>query len=258
MNFGKSTIFNDSDLADNEVYVKLLNGFELHTREGVVTERDIRRKQGVLFLTLLLWQNGKAITDNALMHLLWEDPDALEEPERALKNLSYNVKKSIIHLFPANGFLEIKKSGYSISRRYSIKTDLDYFTYKIRDAEGTINPESRLEKYLKELDEFSGIVLPEHDHRAIGHIVETYENRRKSVQDSCLALMYELGKYNQMREFIGTISAARSIDSQLAYWNIKSNIALKRIDQAKKQLTEYNEILTEQQIDELQHLTGVV
>ena len=51
MNQQKSTFFDDGTLAPNDVYVKLLDGFELHTKEGVVTEKELRSNQSVLFLT---------------------------------------------------------------------------------------------------------------------------------------------------------------------------------------------------------------
>ena len=50
----RSTSCDGAQLAENEVYIKLLDGFELHTKEGMLTEQAIQRKQSVVFLALLL------------------------------------------------------------------------------------------------------------------------------------------------------------------------------------------------------------
>ena len=42
----RSTSCDGAQLAENEVYIKLLDGFELHTKEGMLTEQAIQRKQG--------------------------------------------------------------------------------------------------------------------------------------------------------------------------------------------------------------------
>ncbi len=257
MNRQRNAFFDENKLAPNDVYVKLLNGFEIQTVEGVVTEKDFKRKQSVLLLALLLTQSG-AVSVDALVKDIWEDSSNLIEPERTLKNLSYTTKKSIIHLFPKNGFLEIKKSGYSIGHRYNVMTDLDWFSYQIRDAEGIQNTKARLEKMLTALNGFTGVVLPQHDHRAIEHIVERYETRRKAVQDTCLSLMYELSEYNQMREFIGSITVSRSMDANLAYWDIASNFQLNRTEQAKQLFAEQKALFSAQQMEDLSTLLGVM
>ena len=73
------------ELSADEVYVKLLDGFELHTKAGVATEQSIGRKQGILFLVLLLLQKGRALSVQSLLNSLWDDLDVLDVPERALK-----------------------------------------------------------------------------------------------------------------------------------------------------------------------------
>ncbi|MCD8022988.1 MAG: hypothetical protein LUF30_08485 [Lachnospiraceae bacterium] len=206
MRASKRCIFDINDLADNQVYVKLIRGFELRTKEGVITSRDITRKQSISFLLVLLWQNGHTTTASALIKRIWGDEEMSPERERQLRNLGYSLNRDIAYLFPTEGFIQISKTGYSINSRYSVTTDLDYFSYGIRDIEGISNPEIRLEKYMKALEKFSGLVLPECDHQAVTYIVEIYDNQRKSVQDVCLALMYELGRYERMHEFIYTIS----------------------------------------------------
>lgn len=131
----KSAQISHCEFLHDEVYVKLLDGFELQTKSGVATEQSIGRKQGVLFLVLLLLQKGRLLSVQSLVNSLWDDPDALDDPERALKNLGYNVRKGIKHLFNENDFLEIHKSGYAISRRYTITTDFDCFVLRVRKAD---------------------------------------------------------------------------------------------------------------------------
>lgn len=180
MNVGKTSESDESVLAKNEIYVKLLNGFELQTRDGTITEASIKRKQEILFLTLLLMQRGRAISEDALISLVWDDPAQLVDPYKNLKNLGYKVKRSVVHLFPENGLLQINKTGYAISRKYTITTDLDWFVHKVRDAESVADSEKRLKMYLDALEGFHGIILPNLDNQAIRRIAEMYEQKKSA------------------------------------------------------------------------------
>lgn len=251
-NMGEGFSFGAGKLAKNEVYVKLLNAFELHTRKGVLTEEDITRNQEIVFLTVLLMKQDEGmIPATTLLHMLWEDPEALSEPERTLKNLSYRVNKKLKQLFPRGDFLEIKKKSYMVSQKYKITTDLDRFSYMIRDAEGVTNPKARLDRYLKALDDFSGIVLPQQDHQAIQFVTEKYESARRRAQNECLSLMFELGDYTRMAEYIRSISVTRTMDGELAYWSAMMYTGVGQHQQARELLEENEMYLSETQINDI-------
>lgn len=254
MNVGGGSIQEENQLAKNEIYLNLLNGFELQTKEGVITEASIGRKQEILFLTLLLMQRGRAISEDVLIHLVWDDPSQLIDPHKNLKNLGYMAKRRVAHLFPENGLLQINKTGYAISRKYTITTDFDLFVRKTRDAEGITNPEARLEKYMEALDGFTGVVLPNLDNLAIKRIADVYEQKRISVQNECLSLMYSLEQFDRMREFINMISISRNRESALYYWEIMAFHGLKRFDQVKLLLEENRDRLSPEHREALEEI----
>lgn len=256
MNQQKSTFFDDGTLAPNDVYVKLLDGFELHTKEGVVTEKELRSNQSVLFLTHLLTKKGAPISDETLLAMLWDRPDELDIPERTLKNLSYSTKKKVIHLFPANDFLEIGKSCYSISRKYNIITDLDWFGYQLRDIQGTPNLQSRLTQYLNLLNDFRGTVLPMQEHRSLKAIDDLYMRKQEEAQLECLALMYDLERYSEMHDFINRMNLRQELKEPFLYWEIKADIGLKRLDLARRLMRENIGRLTLEHKEELSNLLG--
>ena len=256
MNQQRSVFFDDGTLAPNDVYVKLLDGFELHTKEGIIKEKDLRSNQSVLFLTLLLTKKGAPISDEALLEMLWDKPEELDIPERTLKNLSYSTKKKVIHLFPANGFLEIGKSCYSISRKYNIITDLDWFGYRLRDIQGIPNPQSRLKQYLNLLNDFRGTVLPMQEHRSLKSIDELYMRKQEEAQLECLALMYDLERYSEMHEFINRINLHQELKEPFVYWEIKADIGLKRLDLARRLMRENMDKLTLEHKQALSDLLG--
>lgn len=257
MNVGGGSTQEENQLAKNEIYVKLLNGFELQTKEGIITEASIGRKQEILFLTLLLMQRGRAISEDALINLVWDDPSQLIDPSKTLKNLGYTAKRKVAHLFPENGLLQINKTGYAISRKYTITTDLDLFVRKIRDAEGITNHEARLEKYLEALDSFTGVVLPNLDNQAIKRIADVYEQKRIGVQNECLSLMYGLEQYDRMREFINMISISRNRGSTLYYWEVMAFYGQKKTEQAKMLLHENMDRLNPEHRKELKELLTI-
>lgn len=254
MNVGKTAERDENVLAKNEIYVKLLNGFELQTRDGTITEASIKRKQEILFLTLLLMQRGRAISEDALISLVWDDPAQLVDPYKNLKNLGYKVKRSVVHLFPENGLLQINKTGYAISRKYTITTDLDRFVHKIRDAEGVTDSEKRLKMYLDALEGFHGVVLPNLDNQAIRRIAEMYEQKKISVQNECLSLMHSLGQYERMLDYISMLLISRNRGSALYYWEIKALVGLQKLEQAKLLLDGNREKIAPEQRLELEAL----
>ncbi len=251
MNYQRNSFFDSDDLAPNDVYVKLLDGFELRTREGIIREKDLRSNLSVLFLTHLLLKKGASISEKTLLEALWEKPRELAAPEKTLKNLSYSTKRKIIHLFPSNGFLEIRRTAYGIGRKYNVITDLDWFGYKVRDIQGIHDEKARLEQYMNLLDDFNGMVLPNLDHRSLKAIDTLYDERREEVQLEALALMYKLGQYSEMHGFINRINLRKGFREPFVYWEIKSDIGMSRRDMANKLFQEKEDILTAEHKSEL-------
>ena len=239
------------ELSADEVYVKLLDGFELHTKAGVATEQSIGRKQGILFLVLLLLQKGRALSVQSLLNSLWDDLDVLDVPERALKNLSYNVRKKIEHLFAGNNFLEIHKTGYAINSRYTITTDFDRFVLRIQEADQLPDPEAKLGRYIKALDTFQGVVLPRHNARVIARIVEQYDRKRSDIQNVSLSLMFLMKQFERMSDFIDQTSVARWWDRDLHYWDIKAKLGMQMISEAKAVFLANKEKFSDLQLREL-------
>lgn len=217
----------------NETYVKLLDGFELHTKTGILTEQCIDRKQGVVFLALLLFQRGQLLSVSALLESLWDDPDALNDPERTLRNLGYSVRKNMGRLFTDGDFLDIQKMGYAINCKYTVTTDFDRFVVRIREADSLSDHNVKLERYVEALRSFNGVVLPRHNGKAVHRIAMQYERKRIDVQNASLALMFNLGQFVRMNEFIQEVSVARGRDKDLLYWCVKAKLGMEREEEAR-------------------------
>ena len=235
---------------ENEVYVKLLDGFELRTHAGVATEQTIGRKQGILLLVILLFQKGRLLPAQSLLHSLWSDPETLDDPERALRNLSYNVRKKIEPLFAENNFLEIHKSGYAVNRRYTITTDFDRFVLRVREADKISDTASKLEHYMDALDSFHGVVLPRHSAKVIARIVNQYDRKRIDVQNVSLSLMFLLKQFDRMHDFIDRTSVYRGWDRELHYWDIKAKMGMQMFAEAREIFLAHKEKFSAFQIDE--------
>ncbi|MCD8325950.1 MAG: hypothetical protein LUC90_04465 [Lachnospiraceae bacterium] len=243
MNCQKGSYSEEGELAPNDVYVNLLNGFELHTNEGTLREKDIRSSQSVLFLTHLMLKKGSPVTQNEMADALWDKEHMPDEPEHRLRNISSNTKGKIIQIFPSINPFVNEKTAFSFNRRYNIITDLDMFGYRIRDIQGMPADEKRVDAYLELLSGFNGIVLPNVDHRSLERVDKLYEEKRKIAQLECISYMYDLGLYVRMHDFICNISLGRNLTSSLAYWDIKAVIGMRRLDMAFRLLEENDSIL---------------
>lgn len=251
----KPAFASNHQLLNNEIYVKLLDGFELHTPSGIATEQSVGRKQGILFLVFLLLQKGRLLSVQTLLHSIWENPDALDDPERALKNLGYSVRKKIEPLFRGSDFLEIHKSSYAISRKYTIVTDFDCFVLDIRKADEVNDIEARLECYVEALNSFHGVVLPRHNPKLVERIVEQYDRKRNDVQNLSLSLMFFLNQFDRMHDFIYQASLSRGWDRDLRYWDIKAKVGMQMLTEAKEALFANKAIFSEHQLEELSDIT---
>lgn len=250
----QESFFDGGSLAPNDIYVKLLNGFELRTCEGTIKESDLKSEQCVLLLTHLLVKKGTPISEEKLIEDLWDGDCKLDYPERTLRNLSYRTKAKIAHIFPQGSPLEIGKMAYSVSRKYNVITDLDWFGFKLRDIQGISDVERRIASYERLLDDFTGFVLPMVDHRSLTHIEEMYEERRETARIECLAQMYDLKKYSEMHYFINRISLIRVLSAPLVYWDIKASIGMRRYDFADNLLRENKARFSAAQREELEKL----
>ncbi|MCD7865196.1 MAG: hypothetical protein LUG54_04135 [Clostridiales bacterium] len=230
MNYQRTSFFEEGRLAPNDVFVKLLNGFELSTKEGTVREEDIKSNQHVLYLTHLLLKKGLPISEADLINDIWDTAHRPDLAEQRLRNINYEVKPKIIHIFPDLNPLLCGKAAYSFNRRYNVITDLDVFGYRIRDIQGKPPGEERVNDYMKLISDFSGVVLPNVDHRSLEQVDQLYEEKLKLAQIECISFMYDLGLYAKMHDFICRITLGRELTSSLAYWDIKSIIGMNRLD----------------------------
>ncbi len=175
-----------------------------------------------------------------------------DEPDHRLRNISSDTKGKIIQIFPSINPFVNEKTAFSFNRRYNVITDLDKFGYRIRDIQGMPADEKRVDAYLDLLGGFTGVVLPDVDHRSLERVDKLYEEKRKIAQLECISFMYDLGLYVRMHDFICTISLGRKLTSSLVYWDIKAVIGMKRLDMASRLLEENDSILSTTQKEELE------
>ena len=247
----RSTSCDGAQLAENEVYIKLLDGFELHTKEGMLTEQAIQRKQGVVFLALLLFQKGQLLPIDSLLESLWDDPDILTDPERTLRNLGYSVRKNIEHLFAGGDFLKIQKTGFAIGRKYMITTDFDRFVLRVCEADQLTDGKAKLEHYTAALDAFQGVVLPHHKSKVIDRIAGHYHRKRTDVQNTALSLMFNLNLFERMYELIDQALVCRGWDKDLFYWDIKAKMGMQMFAEARSVFLANKEKFSDLQLEEL-------
>lgn len=252
-----SISFGKGDLAENEAYIGLLNGFKLRTKYGTVTEQEITSGRVISFLTLLLFQEDHMLSKKTIIDKIWGEENELAHKTRTLNDVGYKAVKSIKGLFPSKEFLEKDKYHYFIDRNYKITTELDAISYEIRDIEGIGDDELRLKKYLDLLGRLSATVLPRQKHTGIEHIVHGYDEKKKDVQNTTLELMYQLEKFEELHSFINSLSITRSGDTGLAYWDIKALAGLGKHSFALDKYQINQEKFSASQQHELAELLGV-
>ncbi|MCD8051599.1 MAG: hypothetical protein LUE89_07980 [Clostridiales bacterium] len=249
--------FGKGELAENEAYIGLLNGFELRTKYGTITEQELTSGRVITFLTLLLFQEDHMLSKKTIIDKIWGEENLLSHKTRTLNDVGYRAAKSIKGLFPSKNFLEKDKYHYFIDRNYKITTELDAISYEIRDIEGMGDDELRLKKYLELLDRLSVTILPRQKHTGIEHIVHGYDEKKKDVQNTVLELMCQLKLYEEMHSFINSLSITRSGDIELAYWDIKALEGLGKHSFAYEQYQINQEKFSASQQHELAELLGV-
>ncbi|MCD8353015.1 MAG: hypothetical protein LUC47_01680 [Clostridiales bacterium] len=249
--------FGKGELAENEAYIGLLNGFELRTKYGAITEQELTSGRVITFLTLLLFQEDHMLSKKTIIDKIWGEENLLSHKTRTLNDVGYKAVKSIKGLFPSKEFLEKDKYHYFINRNYKITTELDAISYEIRDIEGMGDDELRLKKYLELLDRLSATILPRQKHTGIEHIEHGYDEKKKDGQNTVLELMCQLKLYEEMHSFIHSLSITRSGDIELAYWDIKALEGLGKHSFAYEQYQINQENFSASQQHELAELLGV-
>lgn len=252
-----SISFSKGELAENEVYIGLLNGFELRTKYGSITEKELTSGRGIILLTLLVFEDDHILSRDALLDRIWGPENNLSDSERTLNNIGYRTNNKIRKLFRSHDFLEKDRNCFFISNNYKITTELDVISYEIRDIEGILDDEKRLERYLALLDKFSAVVLPRQKHQGIEQIIRLYDEKKVDVQNAVLELMWQLKKYEEMKKFIDSICNKRGWDAALAYWHMKSLIGMGKDGSAKALLQKYSALLSVEQKSEIEESLGV-
>ncbi len=91
--------FGKGELAENEVYIGLLNGFELRTRYGSITEKELTSGRGIILLTLLVFEDDHILSRDALLDKIWGPENNLSDSERTLTNIGYWTNNKIRRLY---------------------------------------------------------------------------------------------------------------------------------------------------------------
>ncbi len=252
-----SISFGRGELAGNEVYIGLLNGFELRTKYGSVTEKELSSGRGIILLTLLLFEDDHMLSRDTLLNRIWGSENKLSDSERTLNNIGYRTNNKIRKLFRSQDFLEKDRNCFFISNNYKITTELDVISYEIRDIEGVLNGEEQLKRYLVLLDRFSAVVLPRQKHQGIKQIVRLYDEKKVDVQNAVLELMWQLKKFEEMKKFIDSICGKRAWDAELTYWYMKALVGLEKYSAVRELLQKNQYLLSADQRADIEHTLGV-
>lgn len=135
--------------------VSLLGEFDMRVNENRWMQNGVRSRKTQLFLANLLCSNGKSVSQERLMDLLWPDMDDSVDPSNALKNIVYRVRRYLNQLAGTEtDFILFSQNAYSWNWDLPCRIDVKELECAANQSSGTV--QERIEVYRSVLKLYHG------------------------------------------------------------------------------------------------------
>lgn len=109
--------------------IQMLGKFVISTQDVKISDSDNRSRKLWILLAYLLYHRRRVVTQEELIHLLWDEMEEGKNPAGALKTVFHRVRVMLDGLWPEAGrqLILYQKGGYRWNPDVPVSIDIDQF-----------------------------------------------------------------------------------------------------------------------------------
>lgn len=197
----------DSGECRRKLSVKMFGALRISDGASVLNEKDLRSKQMLKLLSFLLLNYDRGVTNSELIDSLWDKE--IENPENALKNLVYRLRKALAKAFPGGADFIVTRSGqHYLNPDLELDIDIVSFRDMYREYRSTPKSSGRLEMLVRAASMYEGTVLSSLSGQQWLKYIQVWY-RRKYVDLVGLICKYCIGRKDFDKAEMWSINAVR-------------------------------------------------
>lgn len=111
------------------IHICMLGDFSLQAGENKITDTDTRGKRCWHLMAYLICQQGRPVSQNRIIELLWGDEPNCANPENSLRTTLHRTRTILDGLWKGAGkeLIRFKENGYAWNDKVEITTDFQRF-----------------------------------------------------------------------------------------------------------------------------------
>ncbi|MCD8022578.1 MAG: bacterial transcriptional activator domain-containing protein [Lachnospiraceae bacterium] len=232
------------NLGKQDVYIKLLGAFEIHSQNGILTESDFNGSRDVRFLVLLFLRPDRGYSAEELRDIMWEIDAAPTTYKKTISRICSSVRDTMKQYFPDEDLILFENSLYQVSPSFHIRSDYDEVQALFKEERLKTDTAERIDILLHALKEYPGRLLPSQtDDPAFALKIIGFEDDRLEETKRCLKLLYQAGRYYEVLEIGEEAFMQHHEEPDLAEWILRAYIAIGQIRPAKQLLSRWRKLL---------------
>ncbi len=232
----------------NRVYVRFINGLEIHHQGHVLSEVDFKGLSNVRLLAFLLLNHGTTYSEFELIEFLWSEKIHPANERKTLQNMCGKIRESMRQYFPESSLITCDNNRYGISREYVVETDCEAMYALWGKAEQETDRSKKAALLEEALREYEGVFLPSLNLERCFETESSYfDLYRLEMLNTYLGLLDEDKRYGKMLA-LATQAYPRHFDNPtLLYWLIRAYIGCGQIRLARRRIHEWRSYLEPEQ-----------
>lgn len=247
----KAAVPSEKRTEDVDMTVNLFGGLEICTKQGKLTEADMKSPLCSKVFVLLLLNCHRGMSAKEISEKLWSDKE-YDNPTGNLRSLLYRLR-TMFRLISDDALIVTTTNGYRINQKLHIRTDYEEFRKLCESAAIILDVNEKIGVLTNAMMLYRGKLFPSAngDHWQISHSSQYHLMYLKAVDDLS-ELLQKMEKHEDLYEFSLKVVNIEPNSPVIIYWLI---VALRKkgaIDMAKRHLESAKERLLEEEYRELE------
>lgn len=236
---------------DADITVNLFGGLEICTKQGKLTEADMKSPLCSKVFVLLLLNRHRGMSAKEISEKLWSDKE-YDNPTGNLRSLLYRLR-TMFRLISNDALIVTTTNGYRMNQKLHIRTDYEQFGKLCERAEIIKNADEKMNVLTEAMMLYHGKFFPlaNGEHWHISHSSK-YHLMYLKAMDDLSTLLHKTDKHEDLYDFSLKAVNIEPNSPVVIYWLIVALRTKGAIDMAKRHLESAKERLLEEEYNELE------
>lgn len=231
----KLTIMSPRITSEDDVYISIFGEMVITTKEGILTETELKSPKIARLLVYLLLSRKVACSPREIVDALWADED-VDSAVKNIKGLIYRLQQAFGHI-SNHRLITSTTNGYQLNPKLHITTDYQLFDKKWNVAVKALDIEEKIKYLKKAVDLYQGPMFrsAKHEHWIMATSV-SFEMRYLGAVSELMKALFQINDYLGIQQYAAKAVQLCPHSVDVYFWMIVSMYKLNNPEMAKGEL----------------------